>query len=64
MPSPASTPSRELTAAERDWIRRQGVTARAVAEEQKRVRERMATRAAEAARRRDAPRRFQRPADA
>lgn len=30
-----------LTAAERDWIRRQGVTARVLAEEQRRVRERL-----------------------
>jgi hypothetical protein len=42
MPSPTSTPSKELTPAEREWIRRQGMTARAVAAEQKRVRERLA----------------------
>jgi hypothetical protein len=61
MPSPSATEPRELTAAERDWIRRQGLTARAVAVEQKRVRDRLAARAAEAARARDAPRRFRRP---
>jgi hypothetical protein len=47
MPFPASTPSKELTPAEREWIRRQGMTARAVAAEQKRVRERLAAAAAE-----------------
>jgi hypothetical protein len=30
-----------LTAAERDWIRRQGVTARVLADEQRRIRERL-----------------------
>jgi hypothetical protein len=34
-------PTVRLTAAERDWIRRQGVTARVLAEEQRRVRERL-----------------------
>ena len=47
MPSPASTPPKELTPAEREWIRRQGMTARAVAAEQKRIRERLAAAAAE-----------------
>jgi hypothetical protein len=47
MPFPTSTPSKELTPAEREWIRRQGMTARAVAAEQKRVRERLAAAAAE-----------------
>jgi len=47
MPFPAPTPSKELTPAEREWIRRQGMTARAVAAEQKRVRERLAAAAAE-----------------
>lgn len=64
MPSPPSSEPRELTPAERDWIRRQGMTARAVAEEQKRIRERLAERAAETARSRNAPRRFRRPPDA
>jgi len=37
----AQRPTVRLTAAERDWIRRQGVTARVLAEEQRRVRERL-----------------------
>lgn len=36
-------PTVRLTAAERDWIRRQGVTARVLAEEQRRVRERLSS---------------------
>ena len=44
-------PSATLTAAERDWIRRQGLTARALAEEQRRVRERMSAAVAEQRRR-------------
>jgi hypothetical protein len=38
---------KDLTPAERDWIRRQGMTARAAAAEQKRIRERLARAAAE-----------------
>jgi hypothetical protein len=34
-------PSVELTAAEREWMRRQGVTARVLADEQRRTRERL-----------------------
>jgi hypothetical protein len=60
MPSPAPSPTKELTAAERDWIRRQGMTARAVAAEQRRVRERLAAAAAETMRARDRPGRFRR----
>jgi hypothetical protein len=61
MPSPAPTPTKELTPAERDWIRRQGMTARAVAAERRRHRERLATAAAETMRARDRPGRFTRP---
>jgi len=63
MPSSAPTPTKELTPAERDWIRRQGMTARAVAIEQRRVRDRLAAAAADAMRTRDRPGRFRRPAD-
>ena len=35
-------PATQLTAAERDWIRRQGMTARALEEERRLVRERLA----------------------
>jgi hypothetical protein len=62
MPSSAPTTTKELTPAERDWIRRQGMTARAVAIEQRRVRDRLAAAAADAMRSRDRPR-FRRPAD-
>jgi hypothetical protein len=41
MSSPTSKAPKELTPAERDWIRRQGMTARAVAAEQKRIREQL-----------------------
>jgi len=34
-------PATHLTDAERDWIRRQGMTARALEEERRRVRERL-----------------------
>ena len=44
-------PSATLTPAEREWIRRQGLTARALAEEQRRVRERMSAAVAEQRRR-------------
>jgi hypothetical protein len=40
-----------LTPSEREWIRRQGMTARALAEEQRRVRERMSVAVAEQKRR-------------
>jgi len=33
--------AKDLTAAEREWIRRQGLTARVLAAEQRRVRERL-----------------------
>jgi len=36
-------PTVELSAAEREWIRRQGVTARVLAEEHRRMRERLST---------------------
>jgi hypothetical protein len=36
-------PKVELTSAEREWIRRQGVTARVLADEQRRMRERLAS---------------------
>jgi hypothetical protein len=47
MPHSSPNAPRELTRAERDWIRRQGMTARAVAAEQKRIRDRLAAAAAE-----------------
>jgi hypothetical protein len=47
MQSPSPNAPRELTPAERDWIRRQGQTARAAAAEQKRIRERLAAATAE-----------------
>jgi len=58
-------PATPLTAAEREWIRRQGVTARALAEEQRLVRRRLSTTRDDAAARvreqlRRAPRRFTR----
>jgi hypothetical protein len=62
-PSP-HVPTMRLTAAEREWIRRQGMTARVLAEEQRLVRRRLSakgddvTRAREQLRR--APRRFAR----
>ena len=40
-------PTVELTPAERDWIRRQGLTARVLAEEQRRMRERLSSTSAE-----------------
>jgi hypothetical protein len=40
-------PTVELTASEREWIRRQGVTARVLAEEQRRMRERLSSTGAE-----------------
>ena len=46
MPRQATTPAESpatLTPAEREWIRRQGLTARALAAEQRRVRERMSS---------------------
>jgi hypothetical protein len=60
MPSPATNAPKELTPAERDWIRRQGMTARAVAAEQKRIRERLAIAAAERLRSRERTERFRR----
>ena len=54
MPHPESMrpePSATLSAAERDWIRRQGLTARALAEEQRRVRDRMSAAVVEQKRR-------------
>jgi hypothetical protein len=54
--SPAER-TRGLTPAERDWIRRQGLTARVLAAEQRRVRARMSDAAADAMRRRDEGRR-------
>ena len=57
-------PTTRLTDAERDWIRRQGMTARALAEEQRLVRARLAAAGDDEARVRDqrrrAPRRFAR----
>jgi hypothetical protein len=41
MPDGVQQPTVRLTAAERDYIRRQGVTARVLAEERRRVRERL-----------------------
>jgi hypothetical protein len=38
---PVQLPTKELSDAERDWIRRQGVTARVLADEQRRIRERL-----------------------
>jgi hypothetical protein len=46
-----SEPSATLTPAEREWIRRQGLTARALAAEQRRVRERMSAAVVEQKRR-------------
>jgi hypothetical protein len=43
----AGLPTVELSAAEREWIRRQGVTARVLAEEQRRMRERLSSTSAE-----------------
>ena len=60
MLSPPTTEPKELTPAEREWIRRQGRTARAVAAEQKRVRDRLAAAAAKAMRAREQPGRFRR----
>jgi hypothetical protein len=56
----AETPTVELTAAEREWIRRQGVTARALAEEQRRMRERLSSTGAELRRVREQYQRDQR----
>jgi len=53
-------PSVELTAAEREWIRRQGVTARVLADEQRRTRERLAAMGPEVTRVRDEFRRDRR----
>lgn len=57
-------PTTRLTAAEREWIRRQGVTARALAEEQRLVRSRRSDAGDGKARgreqRRRGPRRFAR----
>jgi len=47
MSSPTPQAPKELTPAERDWIRRQGMTARAAAAEQKRIRERLTATAAD-----------------
>jgi hypothetical protein len=44
-------PRSGLTPSEREWIRRQGMTARALAQEQRRVRERMSAAVAEQKRR-------------
>ena len=60
MPSPAPT-TKELTPAERDWIRRQGMSVRAQEAEQRRSRERLAAAAVETMRARDRPGRFRRP---
>jgi hypothetical protein len=49
--SPRTDPRSALTPSEREWIRRQGMTARALAEEQRRVRERMSAAVAEQKRR-------------
>jgi hypothetical protein len=60
----AQVPTTRLTDAEREWIRRQGVTARALAEEQRLVRGRLAAAGHDETRvreqRRRAPRRFAR----
>ena len=61
MPSPAPPPTKELTPSERDWIRRQGRSARAQEAEQRRNRERLAEVAIETMRARDRPGRFRRP---
>jgi hypothetical protein len=53
-------PSVELTAAEREWIRRQGVTARVLADEQRRTRERLAAMGPQVTRVRDEFRRDRR----
>jgi hypothetical protein len=53
-------PSVELTAAEREWIRRQGVTARVLADEQRRTRERLSAMGPEVTRVRDELRRDRR----
>jgi hypothetical protein len=53
-------PSVELTAAEREWIRRQGVTARVLADEQRRTRERLSAMGPEVTRVRDEFRRDRR----
>ena len=52
--------ARGLTPAEREWIKRQGLTARVLAVEQRRVRDRMSAAAAAAMRRRDEARRARR----
>jgi hypothetical protein len=53
-------PPVELTAAEREWIRRQGVTARVLADERRRMRERLSAMSPEATRVRDQFRRDRR----
>jgi hypothetical protein len=53
-------PSVELTAAEREWMRRQGVTARVLADEQRRTRERLSAMGPEVTRVRDELRRDRR----
>jgi hypothetical protein len=60
MASPATPQPKELTAAQRDWIRRQGKTARALAAEQKRSAQRLAAAAADTLRSRKAGGRFRR----
>ena len=50
MPRQDTNPA-TLTPAEREWIRRQGLTARALAAEQRRVRQRMAAAVTEQKRR-------------
>ena len=61
MPTPAPTPTKELTPAERDWIRRQGMSARAQEAERRRSRERLAAAAVETMRARERSGRFRRP---
>ena len=56
-------PPVELTAAEREWIRRQGVTARVLAEEQRLMRERLSAMGPEVTRVRDQFRRDRRRFD-
>lgn len=56
-------PPVELTAAEREWIRRQGVTARVLADEQRRMRERLSAMGPEVTRVRDQLRRDRRRFD-
>jgi len=61
--NPRQLPPVELTAAEREWIRRQGVTARVLADEQRRTRERLSAMGPEVTRVRDQLRRDRRRFD-